>query len=414
MTNLVNLRNVDDIERWLQHPDHVYIGRGTEWGNPFKVTDTNNREQAVHQYENYIKSEKKLSQRIGELKGKILGCWCSPLLCHGVILHQLAGNVPATAATMSKAHNTSVQSDGKPPLSPKPTITGKRTKLTTAQLQEKVESLELHIHQLMEDSSRKDDLLRRMECRITQLEANEIKNTSYLLIQKNVSTLLSNRISQLEQYTRRYSVIVSGIKRNPGENKETIREKIHDILQEAGSATTLNDVDKCHRNGPPHGEFQDVIVRFKSHEAKEAFYKQRKNIAGPDIKVKPSLSSYNYNLLKEAREEIKCFTTPALELDNPPEFVFANMHGDLQVKLSKKTRDGTMFYSFNSMQRLYEILEKYTDSYANSRSEQDIGYFDHPRAVFPRPKSIAENGGHEAAETFDASAAQVPVGEISG
>ena len=43
---------------------------------------------------------------------------------------------------------------------------------------------------------------------------------------------------------------------------------------------------------------------------------------------------------------IKPLTSNALMYDNPPKFVFANIHGDLQVKLAKETNEGTMFYSF--------------------------------------------------------------------
>ena len=39
-------------------------------------------------------NDDKLLENISELQGKVLGCWCSPYLCHGEVLHELAGNSP--------------------------------------------------------------------------------------------------------------------------------------------------------------------------------------------------------------------------------------------------------------------------------------------------------------------------------
>ena len=103
MVNIINLRTVVDIESWLNDPNHVYIGRATKnlkaskWENPFKITSTNSREQVIASYEKYINNNLDLLQCVSELKGKTLGCWCSPQVCHGNILHQLAGNVPVNA-----------------------------------------------------------------------------------------------------------------------------------------------------------------------------------------------------------------------------------------------------------------------------------------------------------------------------
>ena len=38
----------------------------------------------------------------------------------------------------------------------------------------------------------------------------------------------------------------------------------------------MEDVDKLHRVGPPKQGKQDIIVRFKSHTAKENFFKRKK------------------------------------------------------------------------------------------------------------------------------------------
>jgi len=68
----------------------VYIGRPSKWGNPFNIGKDGNREEVIRKYEEYLLSNKKLMNDIHELRGKILGCWCAPLACHGDILNKYA------------------------------------------------------------------------------------------------------------------------------------------------------------------------------------------------------------------------------------------------------------------------------------------------------------------------------------
>lgn len=92
---VVNLNNINDIDAWLKHPENVYIGRekgavkASIWANPFIVGEHGTREQCVHQYEDYVRGNEKLMLCIGDLRGKTLGCWCSPSLCHGLVLQRL-------------------------------------------------------------------------------------------------------------------------------------------------------------------------------------------------------------------------------------------------------------------------------------------------------------------------------------
>jgi hypothetical protein len=80
-----------------REPYDVYIGRPSKWGNPFshkagtlakfKVAT---RDQAVTSFEEWIKTQPQLLKDLYELKGKVLGCWCKPLSCHGDVLAKLA------------------------------------------------------------------------------------------------------------------------------------------------------------------------------------------------------------------------------------------------------------------------------------------------------------------------------------
>ncbi len=75
-----------------KEPYDVYIGRGSKWGNPFKIGIDGTREDVIAKYCDYIAARPDLLNAVGELKGKILGCWCKPLACHGDVLAELAEN----------------------------------------------------------------------------------------------------------------------------------------------------------------------------------------------------------------------------------------------------------------------------------------------------------------------------------
>lgn len=83
-------------------PFDIYIGRPSEWGNPFSHKSgtlaqfkTATVDESITNYEAWLKTQPNLIKRIPELKGKTLGCWCkhpkTPLApCHGDILAKLA------------------------------------------------------------------------------------------------------------------------------------------------------------------------------------------------------------------------------------------------------------------------------------------------------------------------------------
>lgn len=78
-------------------PYDIFIGRGSDWGNPFTHLDSTKaiykvetREEAVMCHQKWIFTQRHLLSRLKELKGKILCCYCHPAACHGHTLAQLA------------------------------------------------------------------------------------------------------------------------------------------------------------------------------------------------------------------------------------------------------------------------------------------------------------------------------------
>jgi hypothetical protein len=77
-----------------REPFDVRIDRQTRWGNPFKVGRDGTRAEVIEKYRAYLLDSPELMAALPELRGKVLGCWCSPLPCHGDVLVELANGGP--------------------------------------------------------------------------------------------------------------------------------------------------------------------------------------------------------------------------------------------------------------------------------------------------------------------------------
>ena len=67
----------------------IYIGRGSIWGNPFKIGPDGSRQEVIEKYRQYILKRPLLISQLHHLKDKRLGCFCAPQACHGDVLVQL-------------------------------------------------------------------------------------------------------------------------------------------------------------------------------------------------------------------------------------------------------------------------------------------------------------------------------------
>ena len=99
-TNVINVRKKElkkkgwrDFMHWSSQPRSLYVGRNMEcyvkgtkmsiWHNPFRGPE------ACHKFEAHIRTTPQLWDRLEELEGKELGCWCDPKPCHAHILVKL-------------------------------------------------------------------------------------------------------------------------------------------------------------------------------------------------------------------------------------------------------------------------------------------------------------------------------------
>ena len=80
----------------MDDPDIVYIGRGSIWGNPFKMYNVciedraRERERVIRQFRPWfwqeIQGGRVTIDMLKELDGKRLACYCAPQKCHGDVI----------------------------------------------------------------------------------------------------------------------------------------------------------------------------------------------------------------------------------------------------------------------------------------------------------------------------------------
>ncbi len=94
-TIVVSLRGLHaNLIAWSEDAGlYVRIDRRTDWGNPFEIPDDGDRDEVINKFAtHYLPHKTKLQERLPELAGKALGCWCAPEACHGDILKDAANS----------------------------------------------------------------------------------------------------------------------------------------------------------------------------------------------------------------------------------------------------------------------------------------------------------------------------------
>lgn len=93
----------DNLKEWCEDPNNYYIGRrgivfvdgkryppqDSLFANPYKAGRDGTLEEVLAKYRVYIVDKINNGLNIEVLRGKNLGCWCSPNPCHGDILLEL-------------------------------------------------------------------------------------------------------------------------------------------------------------------------------------------------------------------------------------------------------------------------------------------------------------------------------------
>eukprot|EP00392_Amoebophrya_sp_AT5.2_P010481 g10543.t1 len=103
-------RGSDQCVKWAaEQPKHVYIGRGTLWGNRHRINEKfgRTRTQVVVEYIRELLEDDQRTQKLGDLRGHVLACHCMPKICHGHVLLDLVQQ-----ARLAKERQTALTGDG--------------------------------------------------------------------------------------------------------------------------------------------------------------------------------------------------------------------------------------------------------------------------------------------------------------
>jgi hypothetical protein len=93
ITRVINIKRETQYANVKKTPSYEYIGRGSDWGNPYSMYDAgdegmDSRDEVIRKYK-YDFTRDLLKTKRAEairLSGKRLGCFCKPDACHGDVL----------------------------------------------------------------------------------------------------------------------------------------------------------------------------------------------------------------------------------------------------------------------------------------------------------------------------------------
>lgn len=214
-----------------------------------------------------------------------------------------------------------------------------------------------------EPEQKDQNLIEELHRRISALEYRVDVLESQLVITNTVNKHLETKIDEQQQYSRRPCLVVNGMEQ-PGDevdNTADAEKVIETLAQESGISKEVikNNVDKIHPIGKPDKGKQKRIVKFTTHNFKETIFKRHKNKSKnqdhrqyrkPNIKLQPSLTKRRIEMLEFAAKE-----TEDIEQVN---FVYADMHGNLKLRLHSPVKNKYVldFKNEDDMSRIISLL----------------------------------------------------------
>ena len=193
-----------------------------------------------------------------------------------------------------------------------------------------------------------------LEERTIQLEKKVEMLESTLIIAQNTNTLLEKEVDDLHQYQRRACIVVDGIQPEDNETEDQIKHKVRNVLtKNLGSEANQvnNEIDKCHRLGEPNRGKQSTIIRFRTHAFRAAVYQKRKTITNNKLKVKLSLTKKRIKTLTQAYKMVESY--------QQVKFVFADINGNLKLRLNQPIEHNKYTYTFDTIVDLEDLFERF-------------------------------------------------------
>ena len=134
-------------------------------------------------------------------------------------------------------------------------------------------------------------------------------------VSSHVNSVLERQVDDLQQYSRRYSIILDNVPAKKNEKNEDLEREVKDILIKNFKLEAKcldSEFDKTHRIGKVNEDNnQPIIVRFKSHSFRSNLYVDRKKHQGKrgsNYKLRVALTCKRRKLLYEVKKRGKMST----------------------------------------------------------------------------------------------------------
>ena len=138
-----------------------------------------------------------------------------------------------------------------------------------------------------------------------------------------------DKIDILEQYSRRQSLRIEGVKINEyADEVDPVMEIVESCFNEAGLTYSSTVIDRAHRVGPVYKNrdevnCQSIIVKFSNFNSRTEFYRKRKSLQNKRVRI--DLTKKNYKILKDSINLIN------EERGKPTAYIFADINCRLKL-----------------------------------------------------------------------------------
>ena len=136
---------------------------------------------------------------------------------------------------------------------------------------------------------------------------------SQLKVKSNVITELQSNIRHLEQYSRRNSIRIFGVKETAKENTDEIAI---DVAKKIGIDLHVNDIDRSHRTGKhpeDKSKSRGIIVKLCSYRIRQRLITNRRKLKNSGIAIHEDLTVANFELLRVTQTHKKVIAAWTLD-----------------------------------------------------------------------------------------------------
>lgn len=169
------------------------------------------------------------------------------------------------------------------------------------------------------------------------------------------------RVEALEQYGRRTSLRIHGVKTKDDESDEDVVKVVEKVAEQIGVDISRDDIFRCHRVGKEKKldngvSTKQIIVKWRSWNARCAFYRARPTVKRPlklGAGVTKCFSSISLDMTKQRLDLLDCARKLIAEKHpgSKDVFAFANVNCRLAIRFGQ---DNIKY--FNNMDDLHKLF----------------------------------------------------------